>query len=244
MSSRARARLVGSDLIAARPIGAVALPRAERAILSGPLPKPARDHAQGKRKRAIPPRQSMTAYEVTAAPQPVPKRPRLNSSSKTPLLDRFQQKYLTINPAAAFEHNIGKTPVCCPIGDGQERPEELPPTMSNSETSTTTVTRSEQNSPTTDLPTPADLRSKSAFGPPDKSRSFTQEGCGESILHAALKYGTAYMTEDDLQHLRASHPLVAHLDDMRNKLAQYDFTWIRDVNTNWATQRQISVENS
>ena len=31
---------------------------------------------------------------------------------------------------------------------------------------------------------------------------------------------------------------------MQNKLEQYDFTWIRNADTNWATQRQISVEKS
>ena len=82
------------------------------------------------------------------------------------------------------------------------------------------------------------------FGQPSRIHSFTQEGCGEAILHPFLKYGSAYAADEDVISLLSCHPLVEHLDYMRNALANYDFGWIREVNRNWADQRGVCSTRS
>ena len=36
--------------------------------------------------------------------------------------------------------------------------------------------------------------------------------------------------------------MTSHLDTMRLRLQNYDFTWIRSMDTNWQSQQQISNE--
>ena len=57
-------------------------------------------------------------------------------------------------------------------------------------------------------------------------------------MHFVLKSG--YLHEDDITIVHKVHPLVAHLDNMRIKLADYDFTSIRNINKDWAKQKKIS----
>ena len=94
------------------------------------------------------------------------------------------------------------------------------------------------------VPSRALLRTRGKFGRPSVNHSFTQEACGETILHSFLKYGRTYARDRDICALRASHPLVEHLDDMSIKLASFDFTWIREVNGQWATQNAVSLDRS
>lgn len=82
------------------------------------------------------------------------------------------------------------------------------------------------------LPTPVDLY-KQEFGKPDSSHSFTQEACADTCMHFVLK--SDFLTPEDKALLvEETNPLIAHLDKTRVLLANYDFTWIRNMDTNWS----------
>ena len=84
----------------------------------------------------------------------------------------------------------------------------------------------------------------SLFGRPSTAHSFTQEASGETILHPFLKYGSTYSTDEDIAALLSSHPLIEHLDDMRNAMTGYDFGWIRETDTKWASRRAVCKTRS
>ena len=84
----------------------------------------------------------------------------------------------------------------------------------------------------------------SLFGRPSTAHSFTQEASGETILHPFLKYGSTYSTDEDIAALLSSHPLIEHLDDMRNAMTGYDFGWIRETDTKWASRRAVCQTRS
>lgn len=141
-----------------------------------------------------------------------------------PLLNAYQQKYLGVstsedvkNGTSSIENNYNATDYNAthPIGNGQSNMQSWKRLLP----SRSTLYREE-------------------FGKPDTSHSFTQEACGETILHFVLKSG--YLHEDDITIVHKVHPLVAHLDNMRIKLADYDFTSIRNINKDWAKQKKIS----
>ena len=58
---------------------------------------------------------------------------------------------------------------------------------------------------------------------------------GPFIFPPILKYGSTYSTDEDIVALLSSHPLIEHLDDMRNAMAGYDFGWIQETDTKWAS---------
>ena len=91
------------------------------------------------------------------------------------------------------------------------------------------------------LPTKASLLTDK-FGKPDNSHSFTVQASGETALHLLFKSG--YLDKHTTANLHETHPLVKHLDDMRKALSNYDFTWIRDIDSNWSAQTTISKEKS
>lgn len=91
------------------------------------------------------------------------------------------------------------------------------------------------------LPTKLELY-RHKFGQPTKHLSFTQEACGETILHFVLKSG--FLTHDETNQVHETHPLVRHLDVMRHQLTNYDFRWIRDIDENWNAQLHIKKEKS
>lgn len=92
------------------------------------------------------------------------------------------------------------------------------------------------------LPTRSSLY-KEGFGKPSVNHSFTQEACADTCLHFVLKNG--FLSPEDKQCLfEATNPLVEHLDSTRAALANYDFRWIRNIDTNWASQCNISKEKS
>ena len=92
-----------------------------------------------------------------------------------------------------------------------------------------------------ELPTAIQLY-RQIFGRRRRNASFTQEGCMETSLHLVLKSG--YITSDDKSRLLTTHVLIAHLDRMRIHLSTYDFRWIRDTDTNWKDQAEISSHRS
>ena len=90
-----------------------------------------------------------------------------------------------------------------------------------------------------DLPHPNDLRRK-GFGPPDSDHSVTQEGSFETVLCLVLK--SDFLDEASALALFATNPLVQHLAYTICTLSDYDFRWLRDADTNWASQTSISPE--
>ena len=86
------------------------------------------------------------------------------------------------------------------------------------------------------LPSAVELL-QTKFGKPDGNHSFTQEACGETILFFLLKSG--YVAHDDLIPI---HPLVPHLIKMMSRLSTYNFTWIRTIDKDWASQKVIASE--
>ena len=91
------------------------------------------------------------------------------------------------------------------------------------------------------LPTQVDLCTN-GFGKPDTKHSFTQEASCETSLFTVLKSG--YLADTDTTSLYAANPLIEHLDTMRKRLANYDFTWLRNMDTTWAAQKSISRSKS
>ena len=91
-----------------------------------------------------------------------------------------------------------------------------------------------------DLPTPAQL-CRQGFGRPDANHSFTQQACADTILFHVLKSGFLG-PEDRTALFENTNPLTSHLDTVRLRLQNYDFTWIRSTDTNWQSQQQISNE--
>ena len=86
------------------------------------------------------------------------------------------------------------------------------------------------------LPSAIDLI-KTKFGKPDENHSFTQEASGETILFFILKSG--YLNHSDVIKV---HPLIPHLILMMRRLSTYDFTWIRSIDRDWASQTAIANE--
>lgn len=54
-----------------------------------------------------------------------------------------------------------------------------------------------------------------------------------------LKFGVPFLSTPDLANLLATHQLFNHMYNMIPTLAHYDFTWIRQIDTTWASQTAI-----
>ena len=91
------------------------------------------------------------------------------------------------------------------------------------------------------LPSPLALY-RQEFGKPDSSHSFTQEACGETIMHFVFKSG--FLNYSDTCKAHSVHPLWRHLDRSRQQLTSYDFTSLRNINRVWATQTSIPPEKA
>ena len=87
-----------------------------------------------------------------------------------------------------------------------------------------------------ELPTAPKLRS-TKFGQSTVDISATQEACRETTLYLLLQSG--YLEAESRQAVLASHPLIAHLDRVSLALSDYDFRWIRETDTAWASQTSI-----
>ena len=161
-------------------------------------------------------------------------------SSKHPLLTSFYKEHLHIDPDAVVTNNKGT----CAHSDISPCETSLAPSsISYHSFSSPVVIYGEIGpKPKWQLHLPTKLMYKQEYGKPDSSHSFTQEACGETILHFVLKSG--YLTEEEKNMVHTCHPLVSHLDIMRAQLSSYDFTWIRSIDTSYATQTKISKEKS
>ena len=54
-----------------------------------------------------------------------------------------------------------------------------------------------------------------------------------------MKYGSDYLTHEDLQNFLDQHALIRHMHCMIPVMAKYDFTWIREIDTTWASQTTL-----
>ena len=77
------------------------------------------------------------------------------------------------------------------------------------------------------------------FGRPDKDHSVTQEACAETILFFIIKSG--YLDIQATNALYNTNPLIPHMARMIDTLSHYDFRWIQQTDTNWATQSSLSA---
>ena len=83
---------------------------------------------------------------------------------------------------------------------------------------------------------------RTGFGQPSLAHSFHQEACFETVLLLILKSG--HLNPCDTLNLLLVHPLHAHLASAAMHLSDYDFTWLRDYNLDWASQTMISRSKS
>ena len=151
-------------------------------------------------------------------------------------LDKFHKTYLGMEPTDAINNGKGTPTTTDPARtcrDPISSPFAIPTKIYNH--------IGPQPHWKNGLPRPIDLY-RQEFGKPDTSHSFTQEACSETTLHLVLKSG--FLSATDTLAVHATHPLIAHLDKSRERLANYDFTWIRNYNKNWASQKNISHRKS
>ena len=145
-------------------------------------------------------------------------------------MEKFHKEYLGIKPSGIVTNNRGKEtvePVLLPIID-----ESIDSTRDmEARVGDIPLHRHEWKS---DLPRPIDLY-RDKFGQPDQSHSFTQGVCAETTFHFVLKSG--FLSEEDTRAVHKTHPLLAHLDRVRDALSDYDFTWIRNIDTSWQEQK-------
>ena len=81
---------------------------------------------------------------------------------------------------------------------------------------------------------------KTDFGQPDRKHSFTQEAYFETIIFHILKSNYLDMNNQEMSNkIMSLHPLVIHMYNTIHILSPYDFTWIRNIDTNWADQKSI-----
>ena len=163
-----------------------------------------------------------------------------SKTSKHPRLNNFYKEHLSIEPDAVITNNKGM----CTHSVSSHETLFAQSSISYHNFSSPVVIYDEIGpKPQWQLHLPTKLMLyKQEFGKPDSSHSFTQEACGETILHFVLKSG--YLTEEEKAIVHTCHPLVSHLDIMRAQLSNYDFTWIRSIDTSYATQKRISKEKS
>ena len=87
-----------------------------------------------------------------------------------------------------------------------------------------------------ELPTAPKLRS-TKFGQSTVDISATQETCGKTTLYLVLQLQC--LDKRSKQAVLATHPLIAHLARVSLALSNYDFRWIRETDTAWASQTSI-----
>ena len=79
------------------------------------------------------------------------------------------------------------------------------------------------------------------FGRPDRDHSAVQEACAETSLFLVLKSG--YLDDKSTCVLCQTNPLVGHLARTMTVLRSYDFGWLREPDTEWASQENIRDES-
>ncbi|KAL7539229.1 hypothetical protein ACHAWF_006339, partial [Thalassiosira exigua] len=81
------------------------------------------------------------------------------------------------------------------------------------------------------------------FDRPDLAYSFTQQASADTCLFLVLKSG--YLSAHGKPQLyKGTNPLVQQLDVMQQRLATYNFRWIRNMNKTWKDQKCINKEKA
>ena len=86
------------------------------------------------------------------------------------------------------------------------------------------------------LPSQSLLQS-SSFGQPSQAASFTQEACFETAVFNVFKSG--FLDISSFGSLCKCHPLLQHMAMLIPALAQYDFTWLRNYDSDWASYTSV-----
>ena len=89
------------------------------------------------------------------------------------------------------------------------------------------------------LPTRLDLF-RTGFGRPDLAHSFHQTPCLETCSAHVLQSGM--LTPAALLAWSEADPLICHLASSLVAFADYDFRWVREYNTEWASQSEIDPD--
>lgn len=86
------------------------------------------------------------------------------------------------------------------------------------------------------LPSHSELL-RTPFGRPSPDASFTQTACFETAVFNVFKSG--FLDLPSFDNLCACHPLLRHMARLIPVLAQYDFTWLRDYDSDWASYSEV-----
>lgn len=78
---------------------------------------------------------------------------------------------------------------------------------------------------------------RTPFGRPSPSASFTQTACFETAVFNVFKSGLLDLPSFDT--LCACHPLLHHMARLIPALAPYDFTWLRDYDSDWESYSTV-----
>ena len=97
------------------------------------------------------------------------------------------------------------------------------------------------NDATTSAPLPCDLLCK-PFGRPSPDHSFHQQACFETAYIPILKAG--FFEPLVILALHECHPLLSHLICSCVHLQHYDFLWLADYNSAWASQDALSNDKA
>ena len=92
------------------------------------------------------------------------------------------------------------------------------------------------------MPTPVQLY-KQKCGCQSTKSIFLQEASSDTCLHLILKSGFV-SSQDKNKLFECTNPLLAHLDQIRQKLANYDFCWFQEKDLNWHKQKHNCGETS
>ena len=92
----------------------------------------------------------------------------------------------------------------------------------------------------TRYPMAVELRTR-GFGRPGKDHSAAQEACAETTIFLVLKSG--FLSKQEVDAVRRTGPLVEHLVRTAHTLRNYDFHWLRDPDTCWASQSEIPAKS-
>ena len=92
----------------------------------------------------------------------------------------------------------------------------------------------------TRCPTAVELQTR-GFGRPNKDHSAVQEACAETTIFLVLKSG--FLSKQEVDTVRRTGPLADHLIRTAHTLRNYDFRWLRDPDTRWASQSETPAES-
>ena len=55
---------------------------------------------------------------------------------------------------------------------------------------------------------------------------------------------SGFIHDSDMKLLHSVHPLIAHFDSSRRQLENFNFTWLHQIDTKWATHQRLENKKS